>query len=443
MPDPIDAFIEAASVPRDADHCSGTLDDAEQILHSHPHVATSNIYTASILGDEMTVREMLAREPQVATAPGGPRDWNALTYLCFSRYLRIDAARSQNFERTARALLDAGANANTGWIETIDHPNPRPILESAIYGAAAIARHCGLTRLLLERGADPNDEETPYHVPEGYDNSILKLLLESGKLTGESLTTMLIRKADWHDYHGLQLLLEHGADPNRMTRWGNNPLQHALKRDNGLPIIELMLDHGGDPTSGVVIAARKGRGDVLKLLQQRGFPLKLNGLDELLAACAMGDAETARAWIAQAPEGTHNLLREGGTILAEFAGNGNAKGVEVLLNLGIPVDAPYLHGDPYFDVAPKSTALHVAAWRAWPTVVKLLVDRGAAVNAIDGKGRTALQLAVKACVDSYWTNRRSPESVEALLKAGAVVSGVKIPSGYNEVDTLLQRSPYS
>jgi hypothetical protein len=136
--------------------------------------------------------------------------------------------------------------------------------------------------------------------------------------------------------------------------------------------------------------------------------------------------------------GLSELLVEGGTLLAEFAGNGNTKGVQNLLELGVPVDALY-DGDPYFDIAKNSTALHVAAWKAWPKTVKLLIERGANVNAQDAKGRTALMLAVKACVDSYWTNRRSPESVEALLKAGASVSGVDFPSGYAEVDALLQQ----
>jgi hypothetical protein len=36
---------------------------------------------------------------------------------------------------------------------------PRQIIENAVYGAAGIAQHAGVTRLLLERGADPNDEE--------------------------------------------------------------------------------------------------------------------------------------------------------------------------------------------------------------------------------------------------------------------------------------------
>jgi ankyrin repeat protein len=70
--------------------------------------------------------------------------------------------------------------------------------------------------------------------------------------------------------------------------------------------------------------------------------------------------------------------------------------------------------------------------------VKLLIERGAPVDVKDGKGRTPLALAVKACVDSYWTERRTPETVEALLRAGASASGARYPSGYEEVDALLR-----
>jgi ankyrin repeat protein len=103
----------------------------------------------------------------------------------------------------------------------------------------------------------------------------------------------------------------------------------------------------------------------------------------------------------------------------------------------VNASALFRHGDGYWDLAQNTTALHAAAWRMWPETVKLLIERGAPVNARDGKGRTALSLAVKACVDSYWKDRRSPELAEALLKAGATIDGIEIPCGYNEVDELL------
>ena len=142
--------------------------------------------------------------------------------------------------RAAGALLDAGASPNTGFTHDGD-------FECVLYGAAGVAHHAGLARLLLERGADPNDGETVYHAPESYDNAALKLLVESGRLNDESLTVMLARKHDWHDHDGVQWLLEHGADPNRVSRWGRTALHQALLRDNALAILELLLDHGADP----------------------------------------------------------------------------------------------------------------------------------------------------------------------------------------------------
>jgi ankyrin repeat protein len=443
--DPVAAFVEVACVPRHSSHASGTLEHAEMILSRYPQVAANNIYTASILADDPSVRAFLSREPKSATTKGGPHDWDALTYLCFSRYLRLDKARSDAFVRTARILLDAGASANTGWFELIDHPTPRPIWESAIYGSAAIAQNPGLTRLLLERGADPNDEETPYHLPEGYDNTVMKIVLESGKLNAVSLSWMLLRKTDTHDDEGLRLVLDHGADPNAPTKFGDNALHHALRRDNALSIIELLLDRGANPAlqntrdarSATAMAARRGRGDVLAVFEKRGIPLDLHGVDRLIAACAKGDRDAISLLVASNPQLSQELIAEGGTLLAEFASNGNVEGLRCLLGLGVSATALYAQGDPYFDIAKNSTALHVAAWRAWPFAVMELIARGSPVNALDGKGRTPLSLAVKACVDSYWANRRSPDSVEALLKAGASVSGIDIPSGYEEIDKLL------
>jgi ankyrin repeat protein len=472
--DPVAEFIVAACVPREGWHGSGTLERAEAILKAHPRVAKTNMYTAAILGDAAGVRRFLAEDGGNATAKDGPHGWDALTYLCFSRYLRLgrpriagrkeraqhaaplqDSRDTGGFVEAAKALLDAGASANTGWYEMIDHPNPRPTFESAIYGAAGLAQHPGLTRLLLEWGADPNDEETPYHVAETRDNTVMKILVESGKLNETSLTTILLRKADWHDFEGFQWLLEHGANPNRATRWGRTAFHHAVLRDNGIETLELLLEHeadpmliaerpdprpmvSGPPMTAVQIAVRRGRGDLLELMERRGTRFELLGVDRLLGACAKNDSGGVRAIRENQPELVREVLAEGGKLLAGFAGVGNTEGVRQLLDLGVKVDALFEEGDPYFEVTKGSTALQVAAWRGWPETVKLLLERGADVNAADEKGRTALMLAVKACVDSHWKERRTPESVKQLLNAGAKAEGIGYPSGYGEVDRLLE-----
>jgi ankyrin repeat protein len=444
LENPVAAFIEAAI-------WHGTLEAAGAILAAHPEIARTSIHVAAILGDDAAVRRFISTDPRNVIRKEEPYDGDALVYLCLSKYLRLDKTRSEAFLRAATALLEAGADPNSGfWSKDEYHE-----WETALYGAAGVAHHAELTRLLLEHGADANDNETFYHAPETYDNAALKVLVESGKMRADLLAGMLLRKADWHDYEGIKYLLGHAADPNLITLWGYTALHQSLRRDNALRNIELMLEHGADPAiktvtkvratftpdlaqrSGFVIAAHRGRGDVLEAMERRGVAIEFSGVDRLIAACARNNAAAANAIAEREPQLVQELLAEGGRLLAEFAGTNNDEGVRMLLDLGVPVNAPY-DGDPYFGIPKDSTALHVAAWKAWPKTVKLLIERGAPINAEDAKGRTALMLAVKACVDSYWTNRRSPESVEALLQAGASVSGVEYPSGYAEVDALLQ-----
>ena len=413
----------------------GNLTRAEALLAEHPELRSSDIHTAAVLGDAAAVRRFLAEDPAAIRSQAPPFGGEPLVYLCLSKYLRLDPARTPGFLEAATALLDAGANPNSGFWNEGE-------FETALYGAAGVAHHAELTRLLLERGADPTDGEVLYHSPEGHDSRAMQLVVETGKLGAEHLHLMLIRKLDWHDLEGARWLLEHGASFARNAKWPA-PLEHAIDRGNDLPTIQLLLDHGADPfrveheMTAVQRAARKGRGDILTELERRNVPLVLEGLDRLLAACARDDVARIRSLVGEAPGLVNELLAQGGKLLGEFAISGNTAGVGQLLDLGVPIDARY-PGYGYFGIARDSTALHIAAWMLDRDTLTLLLQRGAPVNAKDANGSTPLALALKGCTESYWTEWRSLEPIKALLDAGATLDSVKYPSGYKEADDLLK-----
>jgi ankyrin repeat protein len=210
-------------------------------------------------------------------------------------------------------------------------------------------------------------------------------------------------------------------------------------------MIEAILNRNADPYlpnnadghNAIQMAAFHGRGDILAALEQRGFKLGLEGLDALVAACARADLEAAHSLAADQPQLLTQLLKMGATLLAHFAGADNDAGVRCLLALGVSAAALWPEGDPYWELTPNSTALHVAAWRAHHVVVRTLIAAGTPVNALDARSRSALQLAVRACTNSYWKYRRQPDSVAALLTAGARTDGIELPTGYDAIDDLL------
>ena len=108
-----------------------------------------------------------------------------------------------------------------------------------------------------------------------------------------------------------------------------------------------------------------------------------------------------------------------GAVLARFTLSNNLPGVRTLLALGIDVNMPYTEGDGYWGIPPNSLPIHIAAWLLYPDMTKLLLENGAVVDQPDANGQTPLMLAEKACVDSYWKHRCSPELIATLRDAGA------------------------
>jgi hypothetical protein len=394
----LDEFIVAAVVPRSA-HASGTLERADAILAAHTGIALGDVYAASALGDADEVARLLAGDAGRATATGGPYGWDALTYLCFSQYLRLRP--SEGFVRAAELLLEAGADANGGFAEP-EHL-PAPTFESVLYGACGVAHHAALTRLLLAHGADPNlGGEVPYHGAEGFDNEALIAVVESGRVSESGLATMLHRKLDWTDLRGAVWLLGHGADPNVVSAWGDRALHHSLGRDNAARFLEALLDAGADPSLGaprfdgrsaVAVAAWAGRADALELFAARGFSTALTGDDAFFSALARADREEAL----RAPEVVARLVSSDPGTVARLAGAGNTAAVALALELGFPL------GDD---------ALRLAVWRERPETVRFLIARGVPVT------ESLLSLAERAQVEmSDWTPHSSPEVLDLVVAA--------------------------
>jgi ankyrin repeat protein len=410
-----DAFLAAA-------FWKGSTDKADAVLARHPEIATASIHAAAVLGDEETLARFIAADRASATAKAGPDNHDPLTRLCFSVYLEADRLRADRFVRCARLLLDAGASANTGFFNA-DH-GPAGQFECVLYGAAGVAHEPELTRLLLERGADPNDDEVVYHSPETLDSRAMKLIVETGKITADNLSMMLARKFDWHDPEGVRWLLDHGTDPNHEGRFPGTALHKALDCGNPLSFFETLLEHGADPTrpgrnapSAFTAAALMARRDVLELLITRGFAIPAEGDDAFLVACARADEATARRLLAADAGLLARIQSRAPTLLIDFAGAENPDAVRLLLDLGFDVNVA--RTEPRWRVG--ETALHVAAWRGRAATVRLLIDRGARLEATMHSGHTPLDMVLLGLSQpSEWTPNDDAVPIAKMLRdAGA------------------------
>src|SRR4029079_8170311 len=110
LPDPnlefaaaVDQFIEAAT--------DGRSDRAERLLAVHAAIARRNFYAALLLVDGDAVEARLAERPEVATAPGGPRGWQPLHYVCYTSIGARSGGSEEGLVAIARRLLSPGGDA--------------------------------------------------------------------------------------------------------------------------------------------------------------------------------------------------------------------------------------------------------------------------------------------------------------------------------------------
>lgn len=307
---------------------------AARILAAAPEIAEYNVVTAAVLGDVERVRADIARDPEAARRPVPGWGWTPLHAVCGSRWHRLEPSRAAGLRAVAEVLLDAGADpgahTDNGWTP----------LRCAVAGAA----NADIARLLLDRGAVPDDHDI-YLAGFAEDNhETLRLLLSHA--VNLSTSTALAAPISIDDAAGVRLLLDAGVDPQTPTPadlYGEGkdselslrPIYAAIRAGCSTELIDLLLDAGA----------------------------RASEVDLFLAACLRGDRT-------EAPRLTEDDRR----VIVGAAGAGNTAAVGIMLDLGIPLDT---RGDD------GATALHAAAYSGNADIVGLLLDRGADMEARD------------------------------------------------------------
>jgi ankyrin repeat protein len=202
-----------------------------------------------------------------------------------------------------------------------------------------------LVELLLDAGADPNDEQALYNMHFLRDEGWLELLLARGLREQARLGYLLGASVKQGFADRVALLLAWGASSNGVDFYNKRShLENALLLGHDL-IVKILIDHGAaQPT--------------------------LSSAEELRVACLRGEEEQVRQLATTMPVG-----RDVEATLVVAAQQGNLRAVRLCLDvLGAPMDATNDSG---------LTALHAAAGNGQRLVVDELLGRGASLTIRD------------------------------------------------------------
>ncbi|WP_188187236.1 ankyrin repeat domain-containing protein [Nonomuraea sp. SYSU D8015] len=351
-------FLRLACLTYGADH-PGRTGEADLLLARHPHLSTANVFTMAATGSADVLAGVLAEDPGLARAQGGPFGWEPLLYLT---YARLDSPG--RYTAAARLLLQHGADPNAGFLWD-GLTSPFTALTGAFGGGEGDqpphAQGLALARLLLEAGADANDSQTLYNLGLGGsfsdDTTHLELLLEFGLGRG--------RGGPWHARLGPAL-----QSPQQLLR---EELATAALR-GGPRRARLLLAHGAEadglgehPAYGGrtphELALLNGHTEVAEILAAAGASAALDEMDAFTAACMRADADAVAAF---GPEAPARALARSPELINIAAGQRKPAAVRLLAGLGFDVN--HLR---------RATPLHDAAWNDDVDTARTLIELGA------------------------------------------------------------------
>ena len=367
-----------------------------------PVLRQASLAVAAALGDVGAATGWLAREPQHAIRPAGPLHWTPLLYASVAR---LHAGTPDNGARRAQlvnALHAHGANANDGVREMTSVRGWR----SALGAAVGCARSVELARALLECGADISDGPTLYEgsalweAVRHEDEACLRMLL-GAQLSPWQLCHALPHALQFDSPAMVAALLTAGADPNwtmGADGFGGNCLHEALMLGRGTAMLELLIDGGAhidfrdrDGVTPLAVATRLNDAAAIRLLRARGADRRaLTTVDRWLGACVAQDAPRAAA-LNPGPKRRAQFTASDPLWLCRALRKNLAVGARLMLDGGLPANVADDDGE---------YPLHCAARHGEATMCAALIARGAAVEARNFAGRTALAVALDVVDDA-------------------------------------------
>jgi cytohesin len=179
----------------------------------------------------------------------------------------------------------------------------------------------------------------------------------------------------------LRQRLADGADPNaRDAKTGETPL-HVATRRRRKSAVTILLDHGAaidaktpHGKTAYAHAIRRGFGELVTLLGERGADTALNEADRFAVAVVENRLDEARALLAKHPQVIRTGNPEEDRLLANMAGRNDSGRVKFLLSAGADLSTPGLD---------DGTPLHQAAWFGQPANAQLLLAAGAPLDVFE------------------------------------------------------------
>jgi ankyrin repeat protein len=417
-----DEFIQAT--------ISGNTRRATRMLEETPALAGYSFATAVILGDADCVRAELQKDPTLATRHDPRTGWTALHVACSSRWHQIEPARTDGLATVARLLLETGADPNGA---TRGRPGGRGgwrPLRCVIAVSNSGSSNRQIVELLREGGVVPDDHDL-YLAGFAHDrHQLLPLLIESTPNLAEIAEQALAAPLSNSDAESARVLLTAGADPRRYRNDDGEPtsvLCAALEAGCAGDLLELLLEHGADPnapdTDGRTphqLATAAGRTDIADLLRRNGATDTATAADQFLSACRRADRAQADQRLNDDPGLLERLTDEERAAIFRAAEHGDTAAVALMLDLGFPLET---RGDD------GGTPLHAAAYTGGTQTVRLLLDRGADIEAHDTTWNdTPLGWAAVGSGEQPRTNKEANwvETVQTLLEHGASTNEITL-----------------